>query len=185
MLSFGEKKEGKWKHVRPFFLAFKQGGGVAFQRGSVTVASLCQRKGTPAISDVWCCTTAPLYSNDDNVCLTLIAAQLNRRHLSPLSPNRMFHWTGLLELIKATFRSIFPLSKTMNWMFVAAEDWRTVKTKANVYFAFFISAVWMWSKINPYIFAMVHCFHLVTADRFSKHHCSMQKIPLLAKYTGR
>lgn len=58
--------------------------GVAFQRGSVTVASLCQKKGTPAISNVWCCTTAPLYTIDDEVCLTLIAAQPNRGHLSPL-----------------------------------------------------------------------------------------------------
>lgn len=139
MLSFGEKKEGKWKHVRPFFLAFKQSGGVAFQRGSVTVASLCQKKGTPAISDVWCCTTALLYTIDDEVCLTLISAQPKLGHLSPLSPNRKCHWPGLLELIKATFRSIFPLSKTMNWMFVAAEDWRTVRNQSKCLLHFFFS----------------------------------------------
>lgn len=77
----------------------------------------------------------------------------------PSFPNRMCHWPGLLELIKATFQSIFPLSKTMNWMFVAAEDWRTVRNQSKCLLRFFFSTVWMWRKINPYIFAMVRCFH--------------------------
>ncbi len=141
------------------FPGFQTGWWCGFSKGVHDCSLFVPEQRDPCHIKCMVQYNCPALHIDDEVCLTLVAAQPNRGHLSPLYPNRMCHWPGLHELIKATFQSIFTLSKTMNWMFVAAENWCTVRNQSKCLLCFFFSAVWMWSKINPYSFAMVgHCW---------------------------
>lgn len=173
MLSFGEKKEGKWRH-EAIFPRFQTGWWLGFSKGSMTVASLCQRKG-PLPYQMYGTLQMPHSKPFTMRFVWLLPLPNQITDIYPLSTQ-----TGCaidlvcLNWLRPHSKAYFRWLKVWIGCLLQLKTGALWETNANVCFSFFLQ-VWTWSKTNPNILQGCTSF----ADRFCERHCLMWKILLL------